>query len=137
MRKLPLLLVALAALITVAIGPGASDAVAQTSVATADAQPFLGDWTVALDAQGQTFTMDINVQDDGGNVAAEVSSQMGSTTVQRIAKNGENLVLSYTMDAQGQMVPVRMTLVPEDAGVDVSVDFADGMFQTTGKGTRK
>jgi hypothetical protein len=115
---------------------GASQLSAQ-AVPAADAQPFLGSWAVTIDAQGQSFTMDVDIQDAQGNVAAEVSSELGSTQVEKISRTGENLVLSYNMSAQGQQFPVVMTLTPAGEELNANLDFADGMFQTTGKGTRK
>ncbi|MEX2583699.1 MAG: hypothetical protein WD766_10520 [Gemmatimonadota bacterium] len=128
----------LVAILVAAVSFAAPAASAQAPVPASEAQAFLGNWAVALDAQGQTFVLDINIQDAGGNVAAEVSSEMGgATNVEEISKSGENLVLNYDMEAQGQQVPVEITLTAADEGLDARVDFADGMFQTTGKGTRK
>jgi hypothetical protein len=119
---------------------GATTGAAQeTSVSVADAQAFLGSWAVALDAQGQTFVMDLNITDADGNVAAEVSNEMmpAATKAQRISKNGENLVIAFSMEAEGQQFPVVMTLTPEADALNASVDFAGGAFVSTGKGTKK
>ena len=56
--------------------------------------------------------------------------------ISNVSKSGEKLVLSYTMDAQGQSIPVKVSLTPTDAGLDAEMDFADGMFTAAGKGTK-
>jgi hypothetical protein len=124
------------AYVAVASSVGAADLAGQ-SIPAADAQAFLGIWAVAIDAQGQTFTMDVAIEELQGNVAAEISSELGTSQVQRISKTGENLVLSYSIDVQGQQVPVVMTLTTAAEGLNANIDFADGMYETTGKGTRK
>jgi hypothetical protein len=125
------------AFVAIAASFGAADLAAQT-VPAADAQPFLGEWAVAINAEGQTFVMDVSITDAQGSLAAEVGSDMGGTSkVETITKTGENLVLSYNFDAQGQSVPVVLTLAPSPEGLNANIDFADGMYETTGKGTRK
>lgn len=104
----------------------------------AEAQAFLGNWALALDAQGQAFTINVDIKDVGGNVAADVSSDMSpSAQAQSVAKSGANLVISFAMDAQGQQVPVVITLTPNADALNASVDFAGGMFVMAGKGSRR
>lgn len=122
------------ALLATAAGISTADA---QSVPAGEAANFMGTWAVEIDAQGQVFQMDVNISEAEGNVAAEVSSEMGADKVSNISKSAEKLVLSYMMNAQGQIVPVRISLTPTDAGVDAEVDFADGMFIAQGKGTKK
>jgi hypothetical protein len=128
-----------AVIMVVSLGSGQASAQDAPAVRAADAQAFLGSWAVALDAQGQTLTMNVNIQDAEGNVAAEVSSDMAPEVVkaERISKAGDNLVLRFSMAAQGQQFPMVMTLTPEAEALNASVDFADGMFVTTGKGTKR
>lgn len=129
----------LAAAVAFAAMAFATPALAQTSIPSSEAQPFLGTWSVALDANGQAFTMDVTIQDVEGNVAAEVGSPMGgaASKVGRIAKNEGKLVLSYSMNAEGQEFPVVMTLTPEGAEMNAVVDFAEGMFVANGRGTKQ
>lgn len=125
----------LAALALVAVVAGASQVEAQSSIPTADAQAFVGAWAVNVDAQGQTFTMNLNIKDSSGSLAADVTAdQMGSQVVETISKNGESLVLAYEAEAQGQVFPIKITLSP--AG-DAQIDVADGMFTAAGKGTKQ
>ena len=141
MASFPRLLVAFFALAVAGTSLGVISASAQDAapVPVADAQAFMGKWAVALDAQGQTFTMNVDIQDAEGSVAAEVTSDMAPEAVkaEKVAKSGENLVLTFSIDAQGQVVPMVMTLTPASDGLNADVDFADGMFVTTGKGTKQ
>jgi len=113
-----------------------SSANAQT-IPVAEAQTFLGSWVLALEAQGQAVAMDLNITDDAGNVAAEVVSPMGAQKISKIARNEAKLLLSATMDLQGQAIPISILLTPTDAGVDVEMNVAEGMFVAQGKGTKK
>lgn len=127
------------ALAFAAVSVETSAATAQETIPAANAQAFLGAWAVSLDAEGQTFVMNLDIQNADGNVAAEVTNDMmpGATKASRIAKDGDNLVLTFTIDAQGMVVPMVMKLTAEGDGLNANVDFADGMFVTVGKGTKR
>jgi invasion protein IalB len=135
LRTIPVLLALAAA--GIAFETTALDA--QAAVPAAEAQPFLGAWSISIDAEGQTFVMNLDIQDDEGNVAAEVTNEMmpGATRASRVAKSGDNLVLTFTIDAQGMVVPMVMTLKSEGEALNADVDFADGMFVTAGKATKR
>ncbi len=110
---------------------------ADAQVPVAEAQAFLGAWAVSIDAQGQTLAMTVNITEESGNVAAEVTSDLGSQKVSQISKNAASLVLTYSLDAQGQLIPIVMTLAPTDAGLDATLDIAGGMMTAAGKGTKR
>jgi hypothetical protein len=122
-----------------ALSFGVSDVAAQTSVPTAEAQAFLGNWAVALDVDGQAFTMNLAIQDANGNLAAEVNSPLRTepAKVNNIAKSEGNLVLSYSMDAQGQAIPVVLTLTPDGPALNAKIDLAGGMMVANGRGTKQ
>ena len=137
MRNLSRIFALYLALGLLVVSAGVASAQTPSSIPVQEAQAFMGSWTVAVDAQGQAIEMTLDVTDDAGNVAAEVGSEMGTTKVTQISKNAEKLVLSYSMDAQGQAIPIIITLSPTDAGLDAELDFAGGMFTATGKGTKR
>lgn len=121
---------------------GVSTASAQAEPATisaSDAQAFMGAWAVEIDAQGQLFVMNLDVKTEDGNVAAELTNEMmpGVTKAEKVARSGDDLVLSFTIDAQGQIVPMVMTLTPAGEELDAEVDFAGGMFFANGKGKKR
>jgi len=123
-----------AALLGAVFSPAA--ATAQSMLDTSEAKAFLGNWNVALEAEFGAFEMGLNLQDRGGKVAASVgSSQQGMSNVTDITRSGENLVLSYEMDYQGQRLPVTLTLTlgPDGEGFTASFDF--GQFIASGTAT--
>src|SRR5262245_19795945 len=105
-------------------------AFAQSSLAVADAKNFMGKWSVAMDTPQGAFTLNVNLSDKGGKVAGEVSADvMPSQEITDITKAGQDLVLKYSSEVQGQAfnVKITMSLSGADAGKAV-FDAADGMF---------
>jgi hypothetical protein len=83
-------------------------------------------------------TSDLTLTAADGKVAAEISSEMiPKTTITQIFKSGSNLVLKYSVDFQGQAIPVILTLTPKGDGVAANFDFAGGQFLMDGTGTKK
>jgi hypothetical protein len=112
---------------------------AQSDLDTGEAQAFIGDWVVAMDTDFGAFTMDLEIEDQSGKVAARIGApDMGGPmeSISGISKNGDNLVLSWEMDAQGQLVPASMTLTVDGAGLSTLLSIADGQFTAPGAATR-
>ncbi len=131
--------IALALLLIAGIASPNTAAAQNAPVRAADAQAFLGEWSIAIDAQGQAVVLELDISDANGNVAAEVNDPLGggALKIERIAKAGDNLVLAYDIDAQGQVIPIRVTLTPDGDALNAAVDVAAGMFATTAKATRR
>lgn len=129
------------AFFVLAIGAFALAGTAQAqdaSVTSAEAEAFLGEWSLSLDAQGQTFVMDLDIAEEDGAVTAEVSAPMAPVTkAESISRSGEKLVLAFAVAAEGQEFPIVVTLTPVADTLEAAVDVAGGMFMTTGKGTRR
>jgi hypothetical protein len=139
-RTLSRLLPALVALVIGSAFAAPATAAAQSApVRAADAQAFLGEWAVTVDAQGQPVVIELDITDENGNVVAEVNDPMGGGTIRidRISKTGDNLVLSYDLDAQGQQFPISVTLSPAADALNANIDVAGGMLTTTAKATRR
>lgn len=109
---------------------------AQEAVPVADAQTFLGQWTVPFETPQGALSMTIHVEDADGDVAARVVSEMGTQAVDTVTKDGDNLVLSYAVDFGGQSAPVALTLQPAGEQLRASMSFADGQFVLDGTATR-
>jgi len=124
----------LAALTLIAVlSPAAS---AQSQLDTSQATAFLGSWSLSFDSPQGTLVMELEVADSGGKVSASIGSQMmggGMQEVTDVSLSGASLVLRYEFDAQGQLVPVALTLAPDGAA---TMDFADGAFTMAGQGTK-
>ena len=137
--KLLLQALLFAGLITLAAGPVAvmAQAPAAAPLPVAEGQAFLGAWNLAIDAEGQTFNLDLMIRDVEGALAGEVNSDFGASTVTRFRRNGDALVLSYSADMNGEAFPIMITMNPTPDGADVVVDAGDGAFVSRGKATRK
>jgi hypothetical protein len=109
-------------------------AFAQSSLPVADAAKFMGKWAVAMDTPQGAFTLNVNLTDKAGKVAGEVSADvMPTQEITDITKAGQDLVLKYSSEVQGQAfnVKITMSLSSADAGKAV-FDAADGMFVMEG-----
>ena len=103
-----------------------------------DAAKFMGAWLLTLDSPQGPFTMNLTVSDDAGKVGAELSSDMMPTQkVADISKSGNDLVLKYQGDFQGQAFAAKVTLTPVDEKLGISFDIMDGQFMMSGVGTKK
>lgn len=132
--RLALSAVALAAAVALAPHTAAAQVTADEGAA------FVGAWELPLSAQGQSFTIDIDVWVEDGMLAAEVSSFEGgdATEVDEIDLHDDgSLSLEYESSAQGQFFPVELTLTPNGAEMDAELDIADGMFAMDGTATHR
>lgn len=84
------------------------------------------------------FVMDLEVTDSSGKVAASIGADEmgGMQEVTDVIRSGDDLVLRYDFYAQGQTVPVAVTLTPAGDALDAAMDFADGMFVMYGRATK-
>jgi len=109
---------------------------AQSQLDVSQAQLFLGSWTLAFESEMGPFQVGLNIRDVEGKVAAQIMSDLGNVEITTIARAEDNLVLSYTMDAQGQSLPVSLTLKPAGEQLQASMDFAAGAFMVSGTATK-
>lgn len=125
---------ALAILAVLAMAP--VGVAAQAPLPASEAQAFLGQWSVPFDTPQGSLAMTIHVEDQEGNVAARIVSDLGTQAVDRAARSGESLVLSYALDFGGQSAPVDLTLTPNGDQMRASMSFAGGQFTLDGTATR-
>ena len=118
---------------------GASTLRAQTApLTTADAGKFMGTWLLTLDSPQGPFVLTMALTDADGKVACELTSDaMPAQKVTDISKSGNDLVLKYQGDFQGQAFAAKITLTPIDDKLAVNFDVMDGQFLMTGVGTKK
>ena len=112
---------------------------AQTSLAAADAAPFVGAWTLGLDTPQGAMTMNLTIKNDAGKVSGVIVADMmpDPQSITDIKKVGATLVLKYALDFQGQAIPAQITLVPDGANWKANFDFAEGQFQVDGTAAKK
>ncbi len=130
-----------AALLGAVVSPRAASA--QSELDASEALAFMGEWTITMESPGGAFEFPVELTDQGGKVAAKVglpdfdgSGPGAPVDVTDLRRSGEGLVLNYEFDAQGQLVPVSLTLTPDGEGLAAIFDLADGAFSLSGTGTR-
>ena len=105
---------------------------------TADAGNFMGAWNLTLESPQGAFSMTLTLSDNAGNVGAELTSDMApAQKVTDISKAGNDLVLKYQGDFQGQAFAAKITLTPVEDKLGINFDVMDGQFMMTGVGTKK
>jgi hypothetical protein len=111
---------------------------APAQLPTSEAAKFMGAWVITLESPQGPFSMTLTVSDNAGNAAAELTSDiMPAQKVTDISKSGDDLVLKYQGDFQGQAFAAKITLTPADDKLGVNFDVMDGQFMMTGVGTKK
>jgi hypothetical protein len=111
---------------------------APAPLSPANAAKFMGTWLLTLDSPQGPFALTMAVTDSDGKVGCELTSDMmPAQKVTDISKAGEDLVLKYQGDFQGQTFAAKITLTPIDDKLAVNFDIMDGQFMMSGVGTKK
>jgi hypothetical protein len=123
----------LAACLALAALVGPLQASAQSQLDVSQAQAFLGAWVIAMETDFGPMTLNMNIEDRAGKVAASVGSAEigGMVDVTDITREGEHLLLRYDIDAEGELIDVAMTLEPAGEGLTARIQAAGGQFMTT------
>ena len=105
-----------------------------------DAGAFMGSWSLMLDSPQGSFEQTMVLKDDGGKVVAELSNQMQPEVqkVTDVSKKGDDLILKFAGNFQGNPFDAAITLTPD--GTDkckVTFDINGGQFTMNGTGTKK
>ena len=129
------------ALLVAVVAPQAASA--QSELDASEASAFMGEWNISFQSDFGPIEFSLELTDQGGKVAAKVglpdfdgSGPGAPVDVTDLSRSGEGLVLNYEFDAQGQLVPVSLTLTPDGEGLAAVFDLADGAFSLSGTGTR-
>ena len=113
---------------------------ALAQLAPADAANFIGNWTVTLDTPQGSFDQTVVIKDEGGKVVAEMSSQMQPDVqkVTDVSKKGDDLILKFAGNFQGNPFDALITMSPDGADkCKLLFDINGGQFSMNGAGTRK
>jgi hypothetical protein len=122
-------------MLAVVVRPASAQATALTA---ADAAKFAGEWVLALDTPQGAMSMNLTLKNAEGKLAGTLSSDIApEQAVTDITKDGDNLVLKYTLDFQGQAIPAMITLKPSGTKWSANFDFAGGQFNMDGTATKK
>ncbi len=125
---------------TVAVVIALASSLSAAQLAPADAGMFMGSWTLALDSPQGNFEQSLDLKDEAGKVIGEISNQMQPEVqkVTDVTKKGEDLVLKFAGNFQGNAFDATITMTPD--GTDkckVTFDVNGGQFTMNGTGTKK
>ena len=111
---------------------------AQSQLDVAQAQAFLGKWVINMQTDFGPFSMNLDLVDQGGKVAASIGApEMGGMQdVEDVTRVDDSLILNFQADAQGQVFDVQVALVPRGEELLVLFEVGTGEFSATGMATR-
>jgi hypothetical protein len=111
--------------------------VAGGQLATADAKTWMGDWTLTVEGRRGPQEQTLTIKDVGGKVAATLAGGRGGPVeISDVSKNGNDLVLKFKRNFQGNEVEVKLTLAMQSDG-SLKVTQDQGGNATTGTGKKK
>lgn len=108
-------------------------------VTAADASPFVGDWTLALQGPNGPGEFDLSVKVENEKVSADIASeQLPKLPIREISKADKTLNLVYSFTWEGNPVEAVVSLTPAtDGKVTAQIDFAGGAYIMSGTATKK
>ena len=112
---------------------------ASQTLTVADLGSFAGEWTLTLDSPQGPFEQSLIFKDEGGKAIAELhNDMMGTTKVTDLSKDGQNVVLKYAGNFQGNSFDAAITLTPDGTDkLKVTFDVNSGQFSMSGTGVKK
>ena len=104
-----------------------------------EASGFMGTWVISMESpRGGTFDQTVTVRDEGGKVAARLVGRFDDANdITDIAKNGDNLVLSFVPEGRGGGIDVVLTLTLDGDMINATQEFAGGQFSISGTGKKQ
>jgi hypothetical protein len=108
-------------------------------VTPADAAPFLGEWTLALQGPNGpgAFTLMLKVENE--KVLGEIANEMvQAQAITNVSMANKSLRFTYTFPWEGNPIDAVVTLTPADDGkTSAQIDFAGGAYTMSGTATKK
>ena len=108
-------------------------------ITAAQAAPFIGEWTLALQGPDGPGTFDLSVKVEKDKLAGEISSdQLPKQAIREISMADKSMALAYSFTWEGNPVEAVVSLTPApEAKTTAQIDFAGGAYIMTGTATRK
>src|SRR5688572_21568913 len=99
---------------TIALAIALSTGLGAAQLAPADAGAFIGSGSLTLDSPQGPFEQTLVLQDEGGKVIGEISNQMMPDVqkVTDVSKKGDDLVMKYAGNFQGNAFDAMITMTP-------------------------
>jgi hypothetical protein len=135
----PTLSLPLAAVLAVVLsGPGVAGQGKASTLDTAKAKAFVGEWILTIEGRRGPQERPLSITDVGGKIAAELGGGRGGpVTVTDITMAGADLVLKWNQQGPQGAIDIAMTLTLKDGGLVVKQDVAGGQFSQSGTGKKK
>ena len=127
-----------AALMVMVVMSGAAGA-QQSEVTAADAAPYLGEWTLALEGANGPGTFNLSLKVESDKVTGQISSErMETQTFTTVTKATKGLSLGFAFPYEGMTVDAVVSLLPPtDGKADAAIDFAGGAYTMSGTAAKK
>ena len=101
----------------VSAGPTRSAEQAVAQVTAADAAPFIGDWTLAMQGPNGPAAFELTVKVEKDKVVGEIKGeQLPLQAITDVTKGDKSLYLSYSFNYEGSPVPTVVSLTPAAEG---------------------
>ena len=108
-------------------------------VTAADAAPFIGDWTLALQGPNAPGTFSLSLKVEKEKLIGEIANdQLPKQPITDISMVEKSLILGYSFTWEGDPVSAVVSLTPApDGKVKAQIDFAGGAYIMTGTASRQ
>ena len=118
-------------------GPAAAGQASMLDASEASA--FMGTWVISFESpRGGTFEQTLTVRDESGKVAARIEGGRGGGDITDIAKNEDDLVLTFERTGrEGNPVEAVLTVTLDGAMINAGMSVGDGRFSLTGSGKKQ
>ena len=108
------------------------------AVAWAQNTAFVGDWVLTVEGRRGPQERPLTIKETAGKLSAELGGGRGGpVAITDVTVKGNEAILKWTQDMQGNSVPVVMTLTLKDGALTVKQDMANGQFSQSGTGKKK
>ncbi len=117
----------------------AGQAASNGAVTPAQAAPFLGDWTLALQGPNGPGAFDLTVKVEENKVVGQIGAPtMPAQAITDVSLVDNSLALRYTFPYEGNPIDAAVWLTPgADGRVAAQIDFAGGAYVMSGTATKK
>jgi type 1 glutamine amidotransferase len=108
-----------------------------SAITPAQAAPFVGDWSAAINSQMGPTTYTVSVKVEGGKVAATVAGgPFPPATASDVYLSGKNLFVKYVSNVQGMAIPGLVALTPDGQDMLLTISILDGQMEMAGRAAK-
>lgn len=105
---------------------------------SSEASAFMGTWVIAMESPRGTREQTVAIRDESGKVAARLEGgRGGAIDITNIARDGDNLVLTFDRSFQGNSIDIVLTLTVDGDMINATQDVGGGQFSSSGSGKKQ